>query len=122
MTGRRPDVTHCYNFIDHFREEGPGKANGADWITMPSAPPPPPSAASLLLRAGCWVWVCRQYFKENNYMTLGCGKTFHPNLPPNFDEPHSCAATLDTPSCPSAAPGPRTPDPPSIPPCTAQHL
>ena len=28
-------------------------------------------------------------------MTLGCGKTFHPNLPPNFDEPHSCAATLD---------------------------
>ena len=45
-------------------------------------------------------------------MTLGCGKTFHPNLPPNFDEPHSCAATLDTPSCP---------DPPSIPPCTAQH-
>ena len=32
-------------------------------------------------------------------MTLGCGKTFHPNLPPNFDEPHSCAATLDPFSC-----------------------
>ena len=31
----------------------------------------------------------RRYFKQNNFLTLGCGKTFHPNLPPNFDEPSS---------------------------------
>ena len=30
-----------------------------------------------------------QWFKQNNYTTLGTGKTFHPGLPPNYDEPKS---------------------------------
>jgi len=31
MTGRRPDTTKAWNFIDHFREPGVG----ADWKTLP---------------------------------------------------------------------------------------
>ena len=30
-----------------------------------------------------------QWFKQHNYTTLGTGKTFHPGLPPNYDEPKS---------------------------------
>ena len=59
MSGRRPDKTEVYNFQDDFREVGP------TWVTLP------------------------QYFKQHNYTTLGGGKTFHPNLPPNWDEPDS---------------------------------
>jgi len=59
MTGRRPDRTRCYNFMDDFREVGP------DWVTLP------------------------QYFKDYGYTTLGGGKTFHPNLPANWDLPYS---------------------------------
>ena len=51
MTGRRPDTTRVWEFIDHFREAGVG----ADWISLP------------------------QYFKKNNYLTLGGGKLFHPS-------------------------------------------
>ena len=57
MTGRRPDRTQCWNFIDNFREVGP------NWISMP------------------------QYFKENGYFTSGVGKLYHPDLPPNGDPP-----------------------------------
>ena len=57
MTGRRPDRTQCWNFIDNFREVGP------NWISMP------------------------QYFKENGYFSTGVGKLYHPNLPPNGDPP-----------------------------------
>ena len=35
MSGRRPDTTMCWEFEDHFRETGPGTANGADWQSMP---------------------------------------------------------------------------------------
>ena len=28
MSGRRPDTTMCWEFEDHFRETGPGTANG----------------------------------------------------------------------------------------------
>ena len=31
MTGRRPDATKSWNFVDSFREAGVG----ADWITLP---------------------------------------------------------------------------------------
>jgi len=65
MTGRRPDTTHCYNFKNHFRQTGPTNANGSGWVPMP------------------------EYFKNAGYLTLGCGKTYHPTLPPNFDEPSS---------------------------------
>eukprot|EP00755_Sulcionema_specki_P003320 Sspe_Gene.120063::Locus_117712_Transcript_1_1_Confidence_1.000_Length_434::g.120063::m.120063/K01136/IDS; iduronate 2-sulfatase len=52
LSGRRPQRTQAWNFIDHFREVGP------NWISFP------------------------QYFKEHNYTTLGSGKTYHPGLPP----------------------------------------
>eukprot|EP00055_Hartaetosiga_balthica_P002088 m.2733 g.2733 ORF g.2733 m.2733 type:complete len:581 (-) comp1917_c0_seq1:235-1977(-) len=60
MTGRRPDRTKAWNFVDHFRE-----GNGINWISMP------------------------EYFKNNNYFTSAIGKVFHPDLPPNFDYPKS---------------------------------
>lgn len=57
MTGRRPDKTQCWNFVDNFREVG------KDWISMP------------------------QYFKEHGYFATGVGKLYHPNLPPQGDPP-----------------------------------
>lgn len=59
MTGRRPDRTESFNFIDDFREVG------QNWTSLP------------------------QYFKNNGYLTLGGGKTFHPGLPADYDEPYS---------------------------------
>ncbi len=59
LSGRRPQRTESWNFINHFRQVGP------DWISFP------------------------QYFKSFNYTTLGTGKTYHPNLPPNWDTPFS---------------------------------
>ncbi|XP_065191297.1 iduronate 2-sulfatase-like [Sycon ciliatum] len=61
MSGRRPDTTKAWNFIDHFREPGVG----ADWVSLP------------------------QYFKNHGYYTWGGGKLYHPNLPPKNDEPLS---------------------------------
>lgn len=61
MTGRRPDATKCWSFLDHFREEGVGDS----WISMP------------------------EWFRLNGFGTTGCGKLFHPGLPPNFDAKHS---------------------------------
>jgi iduronate 2-sulfatase len=61
MTGRRPDTTKAWNFIDHFRESGVG----ADWKTLP------------------------QVFKERGYTAVGTGKVFHKGLPPNWDLPYS---------------------------------
>ena len=43
MTGRRPDTTRVWEFVDHFREEGVG----ANWTSLP------------------------QYFKRHGYITLG---------------------------------------------------
>ena len=59
LSGRRPDVTKAWNFLDSFREVGP------DWVTLPG------------------------YFKRNGYYTTSVGKVFHPNLPANFDYPQS---------------------------------
>ena len=62
LTGRRPDSTLAYNFVDHFREPGVGK----NWTTLP------------------------QYFREQaNYTVVGTGKVFHKGLPPNWDLPYS---------------------------------
>lgn len=61
MTGRRPDTVKAWNFLNHFREPGIGDK----WISLP------------------------EYFKLHNYTTLGGGKTFHPGLPPFYDEPRS---------------------------------
>ena len=68
MTGRLPDKTRTWNFINHFRQAGlssKGGPKGADWKTLP------------------------EVFKEQHYTVLGAGKLYHPNKPPNNDEPKS---------------------------------
>jgi hypothetical protein len=35
MSGRRPDATKSYNFLNHFREE----AVGANWTALPECKP-----------------------------------------------------------------------------------
>lgn len=67
MTGRRPDTTRVWEFVNHFREAG----IGASWTSLP------------------------QYFKKHGYLTLGGGKLFHPSTTrenigmPNADYPAS---------------------------------
>jgi arylsulfatase A-like enzyme len=57
MTGRRPDVTRAYSFMNHFREPDVGR----NWLSFP------------------------QYFRSAGYWAAGAGKLYHPGLPPNFD-------------------------------------
>ena len=61
LTGRRPDSTLAYNFVDSFREVGVG----ANWTTLP------------------------EFFIGLNYTVVGTGKIFHKGLPPNWDLAHS---------------------------------
>eukprot|EP00040_Diaphanoeca_grandis_P036805 m.236607 g.236607 ORF g.236607 m.236607 type:complete len:581 (-) comp33689_c0_seq1:77-1819(-) len=63
MSGRMPDKTQVWNFITHFRESK--YWDNATDVTFP------------------------QYFKNAGYVTLAAGKLFHPNKPPNNDEPFS---------------------------------
>ena len=67
MTGRAPDRTRVWNFLQDFRSAGVGATGlpGKDWETLP------------------------QFFKQHGYLTLGHGKTFHPDKPPLWDEPRS---------------------------------
>lgn len=62
MSGRRPDTTRVFNDgigEKHFRIVGP------NWTSMP------------------------QFFKERGFFATGIGKTFHPQAPPDFDQPLS---------------------------------
>ena len=69
LSGRRPQRTQSWNFIDHFREPVGGKSgdeparteDGGLWVSLPG------------------------YFKTHGYITMGGGKTYHPGLPPNND-------------------------------------
>ena len=77
MTGKRPDTTKVWIGIGNhdFRVTGP------DWISLP------------------------EHFKNNGYTTLGGGKTYHPDRPPNYDEPKSWSQDqpyypLDATHCP----------------------
>jgi iduronate 2-sulfatase len=77
----------CWEFEDHFRETGPGTANGADWQSMP------------------------EYFKTHGYVTLGSGKLYHPQVPPDNDVPKSWSvdvAPYYSPEC-TGGPGGRCP-------------
>ena len=58
MTGRRPDTTKVWAGlgVHDFRVTGP------DWISLP------------------------EHFKKNGFTTLGGGKTYHPDHPPNWDQ------------------------------------
>jgi iduronate 2-sulfatase len=60
MSGRRPDTTRVWEFVDNFREEGIGK----NWTALP------------------------QWFKRHGYLSLGGGKLFHRKSPSN-DYPNS---------------------------------
>ena len=81
MTGRRPDRTRVWNFLDNFRcRAGHGQPGhgeqcsvpgvGMNWTTLPGN------------------------FKRQGYLTLGNGKTFHPGDPWQFDFPHSWSEEL----------------------------
>lgn len=75
LTGRRPDQTLAWNFLDSFRSEGPS------WVTLPG------------------------YFRSHNYYTTSSGKVFHPNLPPSYDTALSWSVTPYSPSkkpCPNS--------------------
>eukprot|EP00930_Biecheleria_cincta_P072544 TRINITY_DN59925_c0_g1_i1.p1 TRINITY_DN59925_c0_g1~~TRINITY_DN59925_c0_g1_i1.p1 ORF type:complete len:602 (-),score=65.29 TRINITY_DN59925_c0_g1_i1:91-1839(-) len=65
MTGRLPDKTQVWNFIQNFRHSRWG---GDSWLTLP------------------------EFFKHQNYTVLGAGKLFHPGQPPNWDLPRSWSA------------------------------
>jgi len=61
ITGRRPDATKSFSFMDDFREFGVGN----QWLTMPQA------------------------FKAKGYYSFGAGKVFHEGVPANYDLPYS---------------------------------
>lgn len=61
LSGRYPDKTLTWNFLNNFREKGVG----ADWTALP------------------------EFFRNNGYFTTGAGKVYHPNHPPNNDNAHS---------------------------------
>eukprot|EP00041_Stephanoeca_diplocostata_P018444 m.386481 g.386481 ORF g.386481 m.386481 type:complete len:516 (-) comp21014_c2_seq15:267-1814(-) len=69
MSGRMPSKTKVWNFLDHFREVGVGDT----WVTLP------------------------EHFKNNGYWTGGSGKLFHPQLPPNEDNPRSWSINFSDP-------------------------
>ena len=72
MSGRRPQTTGVYNFIDSFRQDNivdSAGVAGTDWVAMP------------------------QWFKAAGYQTLGGGKLYHPGHPPHDDRAHSWDAT-----------------------------
>jgi arylsulfatase A-like enzyme len=60
MSGRRPDTTKVWEFVDNFREKGVGE----NWTALP------------------------QWFKRNGYLSLGGGKLFH-RISPSNDFPNS---------------------------------
>ena len=61
MSGRRPDATKVYNFLNHFRESGVGD----EWVALP------------------------ELFKKAGYLVTGANKLYHEGLPPHFDLPRS---------------------------------
>lgn len=80
LTGRRPDTTKVWAGLGahDFRVTGP------DWVSLP------------------------QHFKLNGYTVLGGGKTYHPNRPPNWDEPKSWSQNkpyfpFESSKCPKGA-------------------
>lgn len=75
MSGRRPDKTLCWNFKNHFREVGP------EWTTLPS------------------------HFKANGFETLGTGKLYHEDLPPNGDGANSWTDSAVQFSCVASGAG-----------------
>lgn len=91
MSGRMPDTTKVWNFLDSFRDptvvDRTG-LNGMDWTTLPG------------------------HFRKNGYWTVASGKLFHPNHPPDNDNKNSWSVNVSDPggnagcTCPtSGVPG-----------------
>ena len=57
LSGRRPDRSRSWNFINHFREDHP-----SDWTSLPGL-----------------------FAKDPDFVSLGAGKVYHPKLPPAYD-------------------------------------
>jgi len=79
MSGRTPDVTRVWNFIQHFRQPNLSEIRpefNRDWVSLP------------------------QYFKNQGFLTLGSGKIFHwepdtqSGTPPSNDYPTSWSTEL----------------------------
>lgn len=85
MSGRRPDANKVWNFNNNFREKGVGDK----WIALP------------------------EHFVTNGYLVTGAGKLYHPNVPPNFDQPRSWS-----PKAPDGSPLPYLPRTTNV----SQHL
>ena len=62
LSGRYPDKTKAWNFINDFRT---GNSEGQKWIALP------------------------EFFRLHGYFTTGAGKVYHPHLPANFDQNRS---------------------------------
>ena len=76
LTGLRPHQTNVLNFRSDFRRATPG---GSSITTLP------------------------QFFKDHGLLTTGLGKTFHPGLPANYDEPLSWSPDFPYVAEPSSA-------------------
>jgi len=92
MTGRRPDATKVWSFMDHFREAGVGDK----WVTLPG------------------------WFKQNGFFTVGTGKLYHPGLPPSFDGGRSWQRFIYPGSCSMSTNGWPVLDPAAAPMVTCQ--
>jgi iduronate 2-sulfatase len=64
LSGRRPDLSRSWNFINHFRQDHP-----TDWTSLPGL-----------------------FVKDPDFVSLGAGKVFHPKLPPAYDGNSSWSA------------------------------
>ena len=73
MSGKRPQNTRVWNFINDFRQELPFH------VTFP------------------------QFFKQHNYSTTGHGKLYHPGHPISYDEPLSWSQNASNAFDPSTA-------------------
>jgi arylsulfatase A-like enzyme len=62
LSGRYPDKTRTWNFIDDFRS---GSPSGLKWTALP------------------------EFFRTQGFFVTGAGKVYHPNHPPNDDQNRS---------------------------------
>ena len=62
LSGRYPDKTRTWNFIDDFRS---GSREGESWTALP------------------------EFFRKKGFFVTGAGKIYHPTHPPNFDQDRS---------------------------------
>eukprot|EP01079_Euglenida_sp_SAG-EU17-18_P002441 gene2441-514_t len=93
MTGLRPDTDQIWNFGKNFRDTPQNNPPGLPQESGTLSAPPMNNLT---------VTPIPEYFKKNGYMTLGGGKIYHPDEPPNNDVPYSW--TDELPYFPQAYP------------------